>query len=124
MMRPQSLYRQRVKLPTNLTDHHVAGTERQLKPNTSPHHLAVKAEKQQLGDTLMTYVRTWIIEPVRPGQSMDQGGVPKREKMAIRPGMTNTTSPGLKTAYRLHPNCVVTLLDTEAPHTPYASPMR
>ena len=27
-----------------LTDHHVAGTKRQLKPNTSPHYLAVRTE--------------------------------------------------------------------------------
>ena len=108
----------------DLTDHHVAETEWQLKPNTSPHHLAVKAEKQQLRDTHMTYDRTWTIEPVIPDQSIDQGGVPQCEKTAIRPGTTSTTSPGPKTAYGLHPNYVVTLPDSEAPHTPYASPMR
>ena len=73
--RPQSLYRPRVTLLTDLTDHHVAGTERQLKPNTSPHHLAVEAEKQRLQDTPMTYDRTWTIEPVRPDQYIDQGGM-------------------------------------------------
>ena len=110
-------------LLTDLTDHHVAGTEWQLKSNTSPHHLIVEAEKQRLQDTLMAYNRTWTIEPVKPDQSMDQGGVPQREKMAIRPGATSITSPGPKTAYGLHPNSVVTWPDTEAPHTPYASPI-
>ena len=123
-MRCWSLYHPRVTRLTDPTDHHVAGTERQLKPNTSPHHLVVKAEKQQLGDTLMTYVGAWTIEPARPGQSTDQGGVPKRDKTTIRLGTTKTTPPGLKIAYGLHLNCVVTLPDTKAPQTPYASPMR
>ena len=48
----------------------------------------------------------------------------RREKMAIRPGVISTTSPGLKTAYGLHLNCVVTSPDIEEPHSPYASPMR
>ena len=111
-------------LSKDLTDHHVVGTERQLKSNTSLHHLAVEAERHRQQDTPMTYDRTWTIEPVRPDQSTDQGGVPQREKTAIRPGATSTTSPGPKTAYGLHPNCIVMLPYTEAPHTPYASPMR
>ena len=124
MMRPQSLYRQCITLPTDLTDHPVARTERQLKANTSLHHPAIKAERQRLQDTLMTYDKTWIIELVKPDQSMDQGGVPQREKMTIRPSATSTPTPRPKTAYGLHPNCIVTLPNTEAPQTPYASPMR
>ena len=65
MMRPWSLYRQHVMPLTDLTDHHVAGTEWQLKPNTSPHHLTVEAERQRLQGTLTTYDKTWIIEPTR-----------------------------------------------------------
>ena len=57
-MRRWSLYHQRITRMTDPIGHHVAGTERQLEPNTSPHHFAVKAEKQQLGDTHMTYDRT------------------------------------------------------------------
>ena len=53
-MSPWSPYRQRVML-TDLTDHHIAGTERQLKPNSSPHYLAAEAEKQQLQDTSQIY---------------------------------------------------------------------
>ena len=111
-------------LLTDLTDHHMAGIERQHKPNTNLHHLAAKAGEHRLRDTPMTFDRTWKIEPVRPDQSTDHGTVLQHERMAIRPGATSTTSPGPKTAYGLHPNCVVTSPDTEAPHTPYASPMR
>ena len=124
MMRPQSLYRSNVTLLTDLTDHHTTGIERQLKPNTHLHHPAVKVERQQLQHTLTTNDMTWIMEPVRPDQYMDHGGRPEREKTAIKPSATSTTSPGLKAAYGLHPNYVVTLSDTEAPHTPYASKMR
>ena len=85
---------------TDPIDHHVAGTERQLKPNTSPHHLAIKAEKQQLGETPMTYDRTWKIEPVRPDQAMDHGGVPRREKKAIKPGTASITRPGAENRIR------------------------
>ena len=108
----------------NHTGHHVNEIKWPPTPNTNPHHLAVEAEKQRPQDTPMTYDRTWTIEPVRPDQSTDHGGVPQHEKTAIRPGATSITSPGPKTAYGLHPNCVVMWPDTEAPHTPYASPMR
>ena len=64
------------------------------------------------------------IDPVRPDQSMDQGGVPQREMTAIKLGAIGITSHGLKTDLRYHPNFVVTLPDTEVPHTPYALPMR
>ena len=37
-----------------LTDHHMAETKRQFKPNTSPHYLVVKTEIQQLKDIHMT----------------------------------------------------------------------
>ena len=111
-------YRQRV---TQLTDHHVAGIKRQLKPNTSPHHLAVEVERQRLQDTCMTYDRTWTIGPVIQDQSMDQGGVLQCTRMAIRPGGTGTTLHKPKTIYGLHPNYVVTWPDIEVPHTLFAS---
>ena len=44
----QSLYRPCVTLPTDLTDHHMAGTERQVKSNTRLHYLAINVERQQL----------------------------------------------------------------------------
>ena len=107
-----------------LTDHHVAGTKRQLEPNTSPHYLAVKTEAQQLGDTHMTYGMTWKIEQVRPDQCTDRGGMPRCATMAIRPDMTNITTPRPKTADELHPSYVTTWPDIEAPHIPFASMMK
>ena len=86
----------------------MAGTERQLKPNTSPLHPAVEAKRQRLQDTLMTYDRTWTIEPVRPDQSMNQGDVLQQEMTAIKLGMISITKLGLKTEHGCHPNSVVT----------------
>ena len=104
-----------------LIDHHVAGTKRQLKPNTSLHYLAVKTKTEQLGDTHMTHGMTWKIEQVRPDRSMDRGSMPRCARMAIRPDVTNIIMPGPKIADKLHPSYVATWPDIEAPHTPFAS---
>ena len=103
---------------TDLTDHLVAGTERQLKPNTSPHHLAIKAEKKQLGDTHMTYDKTWKIEQVRSDQSTDRGCVPRHERMATKHGAMSIIKFEVNTKHRCHPNFAVMLPDIEVPHTP------
>ena len=66
-----------------LTDHHAVGIKRQLKPNTSPPHLTVKAEIKQLGDIPTTYVRAWRVEQVRTDRYMDHGDAPKHATMAI-----------------------------------------
>ena len=110
--------------PMNQTNHHVGKIKRLLMLNTSPYHIVVKAKRKRLRATLMTYTRTWTIELARPNQSMDQGGVPQRKMTTIKPGATGIILLGPKTEYGCHPNSVVTLPDTEAPHTPYASPMR
>ena len=107
-----------------LTDHHMAGTKRQLEPNTSPHYLAIKTETQQLGDAHMTCGMTWKTKQVRPDRSMDRGGMPRCVMMAIRPDATNITTPGPKTVDELHPSYVATWLAIEAPHTPFASLMK
>ena len=104
-----------------LTDHHVAGTKRHLKPNTSQYYLAMQAEALQLGNTHMTYDKTWITERVRQDRSMDHGGVHRRATMAIRLNVTNVIMSGPKTAEELHPIYVTTWPDIEAPHTPFAS---
>ena len=124
MMRPWSPYRQRITPLTNLTDHHEVGIERQLKLNTSPHHLAIEAKRQRPQDTLTTYDKTWTIESVRPDQSTDQGGMLQHARMAIRLGVTDTTSHGPKTTYGLGPNYAAMSPGTEAPHTSYASPTK
>ena len=99
-----------------LTNHHVAGTKRQLKPNTIPHYLAVKTETQQLEDTHMTCGMTWKTEQVRPDRSTDRRG---------RAPMHDDDHPsGPKTADELHLSCVATWPDIEVPHTPFASLMK
>ena len=80
MMRCWSPYHHRTM---RLTDHHVVGTKRKLKPNTSPPHLTVKAEIKRFGDIHMTCGRTWTVEQVRTDQSMDHGDAPRHTTMAI-----------------------------------------
>ena len=58
MRRSQSLYRQHVTQLTDLTDHLVVGTERQLKPNTNLRHPALEAENQRPHDAHTTCDRT------------------------------------------------------------------
>ena len=52
MMSHRSTYHHRARW---LTDHHVVGTKRQLKPNTSPPRLISKAEVNQLTVIHMTF---------------------------------------------------------------------
>ena len=59
-----------------LTDHHVVGIKRQLKPNNRPPHLTIKAGLKQLGVTHMTFGRNWIVEQDIQDQSMDREDVP------------------------------------------------
>ena len=122
--RPLSQYRQSTKLLTGPTGHHVDRTVRLLMPNTSARHPTVGVGRQRPRATPTTYARTWTIEPIRQDQSTGKGGMLQHKRTAIRPSATGTTSPETKTAFGLHLNCTATSLDTEASHTPYASPMR
>src|SRR5215216_729632 len=97
--RPLSQYHQGIHQLTNLTDHHVDGTERLLTPNTSPRHPIVEAQRQRPRAIHMTCATTWTEEPVRPYRSMGRGNMLKRETMTIKPGATSTTPPELKTEY-------------------------
>ena len=106
------------------TGHHMDEIKRPPMPNTNPHHLAVKPERQWLQDTPTTYDRTWTIEQAKLERSMDQGGVPHREKTAIKPGTTNITKPGVNPEHRCHPSSLAMLPGIEVPHTPCALPMR
>ena len=118
MMRRWSPYRHHAM---RLTDHHVVGTKRQLKPNTSPPHLTVKAETKQLGDIHMTCYKTWTVEQARTDRSMDHGDVPQHAITAIQPDAAIILTPGPRTAHRLHPSYVVTSPDIKASHTHFAS---
>ena len=104
-----------------LTDHHVVGIKRQLKPNTRPPHLTVKAGTKQLGVTHMTFSRTWIVEHDTQDRSMDHEDVPRRAATTIYAGATSLATPGPKTADGLHQSYVAIRPDIEAPHTLIAS---
>ena len=101
-----------------LTDYHVVGIKRQLKPNTSPPRPIIKAEIKQLVVIHMTFGRTSIIEQDLPGRSMDCEDVPQHMTIAIYSDMTSLVMHGTNTAEGLHRP------DIEAPCTLIASPMK
>mgnify|MGYP006268567871 CR=1 FL=1 len=107
-----------------LTDHHAVGTKRQLKTNTSPPHLTVKAETTQLVVTHMTFGRTWTIEQDIPDRSTDREDVPRHVTTAIYSDVTSLVTPGPKTADGLHRSYVTMWPHIEAPHTLSASQTR
>ena len=107
-----------------LTDHHVVGIKRRLKPNTSPPHLTVKAETKQLGDIHMICGRTWILEQDIPNRSTDRGGVRRHTTMAIYSDVTSLITPGPNAADGIHLIYVTIWPDIEAPHTLFASLMK
>ena len=107
-----------------LTDHHTIGTKRQLKPNTSPPHLTVKAETKQFGVIHTTFGRTWIVEQDIPNRFTDREDVPRHTMMATYSDVTNLVTPGPTTADGLHRSYVTMRPDIEAPHTLFASLMK
>ena len=118
MMRHRSPYHRRTM---RLTDHHVVGTKWQLKPNTSPPHLTVKAEIKQLGVIHMTFDRTCTVEQDIPDRSTDREDAPRHATTAIYSDVTNLVTPGPKTADALHRSYIAMRPDIEAPHTLFAS---
>ena len=118
MMRCRSPYHHRAM---RLTDHHVVGIKRQLKPNTSPPHLIVKAEIKQLVVIHMTFGRTWTVEQDIPDRSTDCEDVPRHATTTIYSDVTSLVTLGPKTADGLHLRYVATWPDIEAPHTLFAS---
>ena len=95
---------------TWLTDHHVAGTNRQLKPNTSPPRLIATAEVNQL-----------TIKQDIPDRSTDREDVPRHTTTAIYSDVRNLVMHGLKAADGLHQSYVTIQPDIEVPHTLIAS---
>ena len=98
--------------------------KRQLKPNTRPPHLAVKAEIKQLGVIHMTFGRTWTVEQDTPDQSTDREDASRLGMTATYSDVTNLVTPGPKTADGLHRSYVAMRPDIEAPHTLFASLMK
>ena len=107
-----------------LTEYHVAGIKQQLKPNTSPPRLIIKAKIKQLSVTNMTSGRTETSERGIPDQSMDHKDVPRHAAMATYSDVRNLVTPEPITIDGLHRSYVATRLDIEAPHTLFASLMK
>ena len=107
-----------------LTNHHAVRIKRQLKPNTSPLHLTVKAEIKQLGDIPTTCGKNWTIMQDILDRSTDREDMPRHVTTATYSDVTSLVTPGPKTADGLHPSCVATWPDIEAPHIPSASVMK
>ena len=104
-----------------LTGPHVVGTKRQLKPNTSPAHLAVKAEIKQLGVIHMTFGRTWTVEQDIPDRSTDREDVSRHVTTATYSDVTSLVTPRPKTADGLHRSYVAMWSSIEALHTLFVS---
>ena len=85
-----------------LTDHHVVGIKRQLKPNTSPPHLIVKAEIKQLVIIHMTFSRNWTIKQDILDRFTDREDVPRHAMTATCSDVTNLVMRRLKAADGLH----------------------
>ena len=102
-------------------DHNLVRIKRQLKLNTSPSHLAVKARIKQLGVVHTTFDRTRTVELDTQDRSTDREDVPRHATMATYPGVTNLATPGPKTANGLHRRYVAVWPNIEAPHTLFAS---
>ena len=98
--------------------------KRQLKPNTRPPHLTVKAIITQLTVVQMTFSGTWTVEQDTQDRSTDREGMPRHATMATYSDVTNIATPEPKTADGLHPNYVTNWPDIEALHTLSASLMK
>ena len=118
MMRRRSPYHHRTM---RLTDHHAVGTKRQLKLNTSPPHLTIKAEIKQLGVIHLTFGRTWTVEQDILDRSTDREDRPRHMKTATYSDVTSLATPWPKTADGLHRSYVAMRPDIEVPHTLFAS---
>ena len=102
-------------------DHNLVRIKRQLRPNTRPPHLAVKARIKQLGVVHTTFDRTWIVEQDMQDRSTDREDVPQHATTATYSDVTNLATPGPKTANGLHRRYVAVWPNIEAPHTLFAS---
>ena len=117
-MRHWSPYHHRVM---RLIDHHAAGIKRHLKPNTNPSYLTIKVEIKQLGDTHMTYYRTWTVEQDMQDRSTDREDMRRHATVATYSDVVNLATPGPKTAKGLHRRYVAVWPNIEALHTLFAS---
>ena len=118
MTRRWSLYHHRTTRPT---DRHVVKIRRQLKPNTRPPHLIVKARIKQLGVVHTTFDRTGIVEQDTQDRSTDREDVPRGTTTATYSDVTNLTTPGPNAADGPYRSYVAMRPNVEALHTLFAS---
>ena len=98
--------------------------KRQLKSNTRPPHLSVKAGTTQATITQTTCRGTWTIEQDTQDRSTDRESMLRYAMMASYSDVSNLAMPEPKTAKGLLRRYVIVWPNTEAPHTPYASQMK
>ena len=75
--------------------------KRQLKPNSRPPYLAVKARITQLVVVQTTFDGTWTVEQDTQDRSTDREGMSQHATMATYLDMTNLATPEPKTANAL-----------------------
>ena len=97
-----------------LTDHHVVGTKRQLRPNNRPPHHLAKIGTEQLGIIHTTFGRNWTIAQDTPDLYTDREDVCILGTTATYSDVTNLVMRGLKTADGLHQSYVTIRPDIEA----------
>ena len=102
-------------------DHNLVRIKRQLKLNTSPSHLAVKARIKQLGVVDTTFDMTWTVEQDTQDRSTDREDVLRHATSATCSNGTSLVTPGPKTEDGLHLSYVATWPNIETPHTHSAS---
>ena len=102
-------------------NHNLVRTKRQIKPNTRPSHLAVKARIKQLGVVHTTSNMTWTVEQDTQDRSTDREDMPRHAAMATYSDVTNLATPGPKTANGLRRRYVAVWPNIEAPHILFAS---
>ena len=95
---------------------------RQLKPNTRPPHLTVKAGITQL--MIVQRTRNETIEKDTRDPSTDREGMPRHAMMATYSDVTNLATPEPKTAKGLLRSYVAVWPNIEALHTCFASLMK
>ena len=101
---------------TRLTGHLVAATERHSSQKLSLHPDAIQIKRHgEIRQTCETY---WRTKQGNPDPSMDHVGAPRPTTNTVAP---DTTPARPNTADNAPLSYAVILLNTEAPHTRYAS---
>ena len=98
--------------------------KKQLKPNTKPPHLALKARITQLTIVQTTCSGTWTIEQDTQDRSTDRESMLRHATMATYSDVSNLATPDPKIAKGLFRSYVVVWPNIEVPHTRSASLMK